>query len=56
MREAGETSHGFLRDTLAPLVGPGRSTYEELKQIIFGVDTADGHVSRVFSLNLGDNF
>ena len=44
MREAGETSQGFLRDTLAPLVGPGMSTYEELKQIIFDADTANAHV------------
>lgn len=44
MREAGETSQGFLRDTLAPLVGPGMSTYEELKQIIFDADTVDAHV------------
>ena len=41
---AGETREGFLRDTLAPLVGPGMSTYEELKQIVFGVDSAGAHV------------
>ena len=33
---AGETRDGFLRDTVAPLIKPGMSTYEELKQIIFG--------------------
>lgn len=44
MREAGETSQGFLRDTLAPLVGPGMSTYEELRQIIFDADSAAAHV------------
>ena len=44
VKSAGETREGFLRDTLAPLVGPGMSTYEELKQIIFGSDTADRHV------------
>ncbi len=44
MHEAGETSQGFLRDTLAPLVVRGMSTYEELKKTIFGVDTADAHV------------
>ena len=37
----GETYHGFLRDTLAPLIKPGMSTYDELKEIIFGSDTAD---------------
>lgn len=41
MREAGETRGGFLRDTLAPLILPGMSTYDELKEIIFGSDTAD---------------
>ena len=41
---AGETREGFLRDTLAPLVRPGLSTYEELKQIIFDADTAEAHV------------
>ena len=40
----GETREGFMRDTIAPLVGAGMSTYEELKQIIFGADTAEAHV------------
>ena len=44
VQSAGETREGFLRDTLAPLVGPGMSTYEELKQIIFDDDTAEAHV------------
>ena len=34
---AGETRDGFLRDTIAPLIKPKMPTYEELKQIIFGV-------------------
>ena len=33
----GETREGFLRDTVAPRIKPGMPTYEELKQIIFGV-------------------
>ena len=37
----GETYHGFLRDTLAPLIKPGMPTYNELKKIIFDGDTAD---------------
>ncbi len=37
----GETYHGFLRNTLAPLIKPGMPTYDELKEIIFGSDTAD---------------
>ena len=41
VRGVGETYHGFLRDTLAPLIKPGMSTYDELKEIIFGSDTAD---------------
>lgn len=36
-----ETYHGFLRDTLAPLIKPGMPTYAELKEIIFGSDAAD---------------
>ena len=34
---AGEAPEGFLRDTVAPRIKPGMPTYEELKQIIFGV-------------------
>ena len=37
----GETYQGFLKDTLAPLIKPGMTTYDELKEIIFGSDTAD---------------
>ena len=37
----GETYEGILRDTLASLIKPGMSTYDELKEIIFGSDTAD---------------
>ena len=37
----GETREGFLRDTLAPLIEPGMSTYNELKEIIFGGDAAN---------------
>ena len=33
---AGEAPEGFLRDTVAPRIKPGMSTYDELKQIIFG--------------------
>ena len=33
---AGEAPEGFLRDTVAPLIKPRMSTYDELKQIIFG--------------------
>ena len=40
-REIGETYEGILRDTLAPLIKPGMTTYNELKEIIFGSDTAD---------------
>ena len=36
MSGAGETRGGFLRDIIAPLIKPGMSTYDELKQIIFG--------------------
>lgn len=32
----GETRGGFLCDTIAPLIKPRMSTYDELKQIIFG--------------------
>ncbi len=41
VREAGETYQGFLRDTLALLIKPGMTTYDELKEIIFGNDNAD---------------
>ena len=37
MSGAGETRGGFLRDIIAPLIKPKMPTYEELKQIIFGV-------------------
>lgn len=37
MSGAGETREGFLRDTIAPLIKPKMPTYQELKQIIFGV-------------------
>ena len=40
-REVGETYEGILRDALAPLIKPEMSTYNELKEIIFGSDTAD---------------
>ena len=33
----GETREGFLRDTIAPRIKPGIPTYDELKQIIFGI-------------------
>lgn len=33
---AGDSREGFLRDTVAPRIKPGMSTYDELKQIIFG--------------------
>ena len=33
--KVGDSLHGFLRDTMAPLVNPGMSIYEELKRIIF---------------------
>ena len=35
-RGVGESYKGILRDTLAPLIKPGMSTYNELKDIIFG--------------------
>ncbi len=38
VNDAGETREGFLRDTVVPLIKPGMSTYDELKQIIFGSD------------------
>ena len=41
VRGVGETYQGFLRDTLAPLIKPGMTTYDELKEIIFGSDAAD---------------
>ena len=37
----GEKPQGFLENMLAPLIKPGMSTYNELKEIIFGNDTAD---------------
>ena len=37
----GENYQGFLKNTLAPLIKPGMSTYDELKEIIFGNDAAD---------------
>ena len=37
----GETPQGFLRDILAPLIEPGMTTYDELKEIIFGSDTSN---------------
>ncbi len=40
-RGVGESYQGILRDTLAPLIKPGMSTYDELKEIIFGSDTTD---------------
>lgn len=40
-REIGETYEGILRDTLAPLIKPGILTYDELKEIIFGSETAN---------------
>ena len=36
VRGVGESYAGFLRDTLATLIKPGMSTYDELKEIIFG--------------------
>ena len=41
VRGVGETPQGFLRDILAPLIKSGMPTYDELKEIIFGSDTAD---------------
>ena len=41
VRGVGESYAGFLRDTLATLIKPGMSTYDELKEIIFGSDTTD---------------
>ncbi len=41
VRGAGETHTGFMRDTLAPLIKHGMTTYNELKGIIFGTDTED---------------
>ena len=37
----GENYQGFLKNTLAPLIKPGMSTYDELKVIIFGSDMLD---------------
>ena len=37
----GETYHGFLRNTLAPLIKPGMPIYDDLKEIIFGSDTSN---------------
>lgn len=37
----GEKPQGFLENMLAPLIKPGMPTYNELKEIIFGGDTAD---------------
>ena len=37
----GETYEGILRDTLAPLIKPGMSIYDELKEIIFSGDAAN---------------
>ena len=41
VRGVGETYQGFLRDTLAPLIKPGMTTYDELKEIIFSGDAAN---------------
>ena len=35
----GETNQGFQTNMLAPLIKPGMSTYDELKEIIFGSDS-----------------
>ncbi len=37
----GENPQGFLSNTLAPLIKPGMSTYNELKKIIFGTETVN---------------
>lgn len=37
----GENYQGFLKNKLAPLIKPGMPTYNELKEIIFGSDTAN---------------
>ena len=38
VRNAGDTSTGFLRDTVAPLIVPGMGTYDELRSAIFGLE------------------
>ena len=37
MSGVGETREGFLRDTISKLIKPGMPTYDELRQIIFGL-------------------
>jgi energy-coupling factor transporter ATP-binding protein EcfA2 len=36
LKNAGKTTGAFMRDTLAPLIGPKVKIYEELKEAIFG--------------------
>ena len=38
IRQGGNDTRAFMRDTLAPLVKPGMNVYEELKDNIFGSD------------------
>ena len=38
LTQCGNTAQAFMRDTLAPLVRPGMSMYEQLKRDIFGAD------------------
>ena len=39
LTQCGNTKMAFMRDTLAPLIKPGMSVYEELKRDIFGAQT-----------------
>ena len=39
LTQCGNTSEAFMRDTLAPLIKPGMSVYEELKRDIFGTSS-----------------
>ncbi len=36
LTQCGNTTEEFIRETLAPLIKPGMSVYEELKHDIFG--------------------
>ena len=40
LTQAGNTTQAFMRDTLAPLVRPGMTVYEELRRDIFGNDSS----------------
>ena len=38
LKQSGNDTEEFMRDTLAPLISPGMVVYDELKRDIFGED------------------